>query len=463
MPSAIHKMGGDNVVTNTEAILFSDGTEQFTAYIEPVGSTTLYVDNDREDVTYTPDGTYFRPYSTISDAVARIVSNGDNTASKAYVIQISGGTYPETVDLSNSALVNLVFVGNNAVTIGVDGMTEPVVQAVNNDSLVRCLFYGIVFYMHDSAAHGIEFSSVSSGTQLGLHGIVFTECGMQGSVADCYFNNVSFILFDDTGVTANINAINVDLIQFANGNGPNPQTPFTITTDTGTAAPANWPGYSRAAFVGCGVGSVTTDSLSQVQITNCIVSGTITAASSNVLIVSGSIVFGSIVVNVDGVLGLVNCLVAEAPNAVIVPTVSISGVLFSSLSNITGIPITVEDGGIFVENAAVHDTANLTVVSGGAYSSAGDMGVGNLYVTQHINSTTGNPDMAGQIQITSGTSASFTFENPYTDAPVVTITPNSDPTAVGAYWATSTAEGFEVFIKVSGTINFNYQIIGNPN
>lgn len=33
MTQLIHKMGGDSVVTNTDAILFTDGTEQFTAAV----------------------------------------------------------------------------------------------------------------------------------------------------------------------------------------------------------------------------------------------------------------------------------------------------------------------------------------------------------------------------------------------------------------------------------------------
>jgi hypothetical protein len=35
MTQLTHKMGGDSVVTNTEAVLFTDGTEQFTAWPGP--------------------------------------------------------------------------------------------------------------------------------------------------------------------------------------------------------------------------------------------------------------------------------------------------------------------------------------------------------------------------------------------------------------------------------------------
>ena len=35
MTQLIHKMGGDSVVTNTDAVLFTDGTEQDTAAVTP--------------------------------------------------------------------------------------------------------------------------------------------------------------------------------------------------------------------------------------------------------------------------------------------------------------------------------------------------------------------------------------------------------------------------------------------
>ena len=42
MPNATHKMGGDNVLTNTLGVLFSDGTLQETAALEnPVGTPAM--------------------------------------------------------------------------------------------------------------------------------------------------------------------------------------------------------------------------------------------------------------------------------------------------------------------------------------------------------------------------------------------------------------------------------------
>jgi hypothetical protein len=458
MTQAIHKMGGNSVVTNTEAVLFADGTEQFTAFIEPVGSTTLYVDNDRTN-SFTPDGTYLRPYPTIMGAVNRIVTNADNTASKAYVVQISGGNYVETIDLSNPALTNLVFVGNDAVLVGNNAMTQPVLQAINNDALVRCLFFGIEFALNGTSTHGINFSSTTTGTLLGQHGIVFTGCGIQDNTEDVYFNNVSFILFDNTGVTANIDVTNVNNLQFVNSNGPNPQTPFVITTNTGSPTPADWGGNSNAEFTGVGIGSITTDALSKVSIQNCFVSGVITDASTdNTFVILNSVVTGNITVNAGGILGIINSLVSQ-PTAPATATVTINGVLLSSLSFITGTPIVVNSGGAFIEAGGLHDDGQLTVNSGGAYASQGDMGVGNLNVQGHVNSI--QADLAGQLTINGGTSTSFTFANAYTNAPIVTVTPTSDPTATGTYWVTTSPTGFSIFVSISGTLAFNYVVIGN--
>ena len=459
MTQLIHKMGGDSVVTNTEAVLFSDGTEQFTAFIEPVGSTTLYVDNDREDVTYTPDGTYFRPYPLIADAIAEVITRGDNTADKAYVIQISGGTYPETIDLSNAALANLIFVGNNAVTVGDNTMNVPVVLALNNDNLVRCLFYGIQFALNGTASHGIEIQSTTPGTNLGQHGIVFSECGIQDNTEDVYINNCSFVLFDNTGVTANVNITNVNSCQFVNSNGTNPQTPFSIVTNLATATPQDWNGYSSAAFTGVGIGSITSDALSQVSVQSCFVQGVITDASTeNAFVIIGSIITGDIVVNAGGILGLVNSLVSQPP-APAVSTITVNGTLLSALTLISGTTITVNNGGVFIEEGGVHDDGQLTVNSGGEYAGQSNMGLGSLTLFSHLNST--QQDLAGSITITGGTSSSFTFSQPYVNAPIVVVTPLSDPTSTGTYWVTSTPEGFTVNVSISGTITFNYLVIGN--
>jgi hypothetical protein len=453
------QMGGNSVWTNTLGIMFADGTTQSTAFIEPAGSTTLYVDNDRTGVTYTPDGTYLRPYPLIADAITRVITNGDNTQDKAYVIQISGGSYPETIDLSNTALNNLIFIGNDAVLVGNNTMNAPVILALNNDNLERCLFYGMEFALNGSATHGVEITSTTTNTNLGKFGIVFTQCGFQDNTEDVYINNCSFVLFDNTGVTANMNITNVNQCSFVNSNGPNPQTPFNIVTDIDSPTPQDWQGFSSAQFIGVGIGSITTDALSQVSIQSCIVSGVITdAQTENAFVILNSAIVGNIVINAGGILGIVNSLVSQ-PTAPATSTVTVNGTLLSALSFITGTPITVNSGGAFVEEGGLHDDEQLTVNSGGAYIGQGDMALGSLVLFNHLNSQ--QEDLAGSLTINSGTSASFTFSTAYTNAPLVVVTPMSDTTSTGAYWVSSTPTGFTITMKNSGTVTFNYLVIGN--
>jgi hypothetical protein len=90
----------------------------------------------------------------------------------------------------------------------------------------------------------------------------------------------------------------------------------------------------------------------------------------------------------------------------------------------------------------------------------------NVQIGSHFNGN--NTDFAGVIAVSSSTTATVTFANNYTgtNAPLVVLTPLSDPTTTGVYWVTYTGStgawtGFTVNVKVSGTISFNYQVIGN--
>ena len=455
-------VGGTNANVNAHQVLFTlDGTIQTTAYTEPVGSKGLFVDNHRTD-SFVPDGSFDRPFATIMAAVNQVATNGDNSASVPYVIYIAPGTYPETIDLSNTAVTNIIFQGSNGVIVGSNTMNTPAVLALNNDQLAQVFFVNMVFQLNGSASHGIEITSTTSNTGLGKNGIIFKGCGLQDNTEDVYFNNVGFISFDDTGITANINATNVNLIQFANGNGPNPQTPFTITTDSGSATPANWPGYSSATFFGCGVGSVTCDAGSKLLIGSSFVSGDVTtAAATNTTVIANSLLTGNVVVSAGGTLGLLTSLVGQ-PDSGPATTITCDGIILSS-SLISDTAITVNSGGAFIDIAGVHNDGELTVNAGGDYSAEGDMGLGSLALSEHLNNVAGNPDLCGIQTITSGTETSFTFENAFASAPVVVITPQGDTTDIGAYWVTTSPTGFSIFMKNSGTMTFNYVVIGNPN
>jgi hypothetical protein len=103
-----------------------------------------------------------------------------------------------------------------------------------------------------------------------------------------------------------------------------------------------------------------------------------------------------------------------------------------------------------------------SVDASGNISTIGSIGFTNN--GSHIKQNAANADIAGTITISAATSASKTFSGSgYTVAPSCTITPTSDPTAVGVWWVTTTTTTVTANVKTSGTITFNYHCIGNPN
>jgi hypothetical protein len=73
----------------------------------------------------------------------------------------------------------------------------------------------------------------------------------------------------------------------------------------------------------------------------------------------------------------------------------------------------------------------------------------------------GSADVQGTVAVSSSTSGSTNFSKTYNNAPVCTLTPTSDPTAVGAYWVTTTTGAITAHVHTSGTITFNFQCFGN--
>lgn len=82
----------------------------------------------------------------------------------------------------------------------------------------------------------------------------------------------------------------------------------------------------------------------------------------------------------------------------------------------------------------------------------------------HINQFDNTSDIAGTITITSpATTGTYTYATAYASAPVCVLTPTSDPTTAAFFWATATTTVLTANIKVTQTITFNFQCVGNPN
>jgi hypothetical protein len=85
------------------------------------------------------------------------------------------------------------------------------------------------------------------------------------------------------------------------------------------------------------------------------------------------------------------------------------------------------------------------------------------YVTMsHLNQKNPN-QFAGRIEISGSDSGAVSFSQPFKSDPACTLTPTSNPTAVGAYWVEATPTSVKARTARLGRISFNYLCIGNPD
>jgi len=176
-------------------------------------SNVIFVDGTRTD-TYVPNGTIGLPFKTIMGAVNQVIANGDNSYSTGtdqvpYFINIIGpDTYNETIDLSDSHLVNLFFTGYGGVFVFGSGGTNPALKCVGNPGMQVLNFTGMTFFGGAAAASAkaIDLEDGSnSGTFLAVGG-TFIDCTFQSSVTDGIYckNTVSLIFQDcDSGTPSN--------------------------------------------------------------------------------------------------------------------------------------------------------------------------------------------------------------------------------------------------------------------
>lgn len=73
-----------------------------------------------------------------------------------------------------------------------------------------------------------------------------------------------------------------------------------------------------------------------------------------------------------------------------------------------------------------------------------------------------NTDSFGSLTISASTSATYTFTGTYSNGPICTVTPQTDPTAAGFWWAGATSTTLTVNVKNSSTISFFYTCFPRP-
>jgi hypothetical protein len=119
MPTATHKMGGDSVITNTLGILFTDGTEQFTAATAGVNSPVL--SGTIANIPTLLDGQLYYATDTNALYIGPVPTQigGGGTSLNYQTQSVSFGTIG-SADISLPITINWVtpFVDNNYVVVG---------------------------------------------------------------------------------------------------------------------------------------------------------------------------------------------------------------------------------------------------------------------------------------------------------------------------------------------------------
>jgi len=166
-------------------------------------SNVIFVDGTRTD-TYVPNGTIGLPFKTIMGAVNQVIANGDNSfvsenVQVPYFINIIGpSTYFESIDLSDSHLVNLYFTGYGGVFVFGGGSATPALKCVGNPGMTLLYFQGMTFWGGSSAstAKAVDFEDGSGGGTFLTQGATFIECDFHSTVADgINFKNTVNVIF----------------------------------------------------------------------------------------------------------------------------------------------------------------------------------------------------------------------------------------------------------------------------
>lgn len=273
------------------------------------GSKTLCVDGNRTDV-YVADGTVYRPFLTISAAVAQIIANGDN-ASYPYRIKIAAGTYVETVDLGNAAIYNLILDGQGVIVAPISG--NALQSLANNSQFATARFYGL------TCSGSVNFTDPTGGLML-QSGCWFIDCRFWGDVTLSHATMgtiLNFYFWSCFSRTVNWTIINCQDVYFFNCDlqeWPNPvhQTTggsFAISNTTG----AN---LSFATFWGGQYyfSSITVGVRSQIDVYNGLVGGGGTITVNGTLrFRAGGLTVAAITVNSGGILTFSNGQTFSAP------------------------------------------------------------------------------------------------------------------------------------------------------
>jgi Major tropism determinant N-terminal domain len=306
------------------------------APVEPV-TKVLFVDGARADA-YAPTGSSSQPFKTIMGAVNQILANGDNSASVVYLIQIAPAVYPEKITLSDPRLAALVFYGYGA-TVGGSNFSGTVLEAVNNDNLSDCQFFGLRFVQSGASNPFFNFTTATKNTNfasgaLYSFGIAFFNCSFVGGGAANVTAAANFLLdacmFPTSSPPLTFTNVTVAIIR---ATGLSQGATVALVSNPAIAFPSGW-------------------TATQLQVRHSTFRGAVTIdAGSNYVLAD-----------------------AARQNA----AVTVNG-LFRNYNSVVTAPITVNSGGTYRTEAGGVHSSTLTINPGGKFDPLGTYAVGDLF------------------------------------------------------------------------------------
>lgn len=274
-------------------------------FVPPV-TKVLYVDGGRTD-SYTADGSLLKPFKTIMAAVNQIITNGDNSASVPYLIDIVGpGTYVENVDLSNAAIVNLGMEGHREVIIAPTS-GDALASTSNNTGFATCYIQDIQFQLSASSGNALNFQCPTNGGGMGSSTLAFKNCFFAanggGTSKSMLLNNIVNIEFRECSFAGSTQLTNVNLASVISNSGlSSSATPTTtLITNNGLPVPSGFVSTLLQAVHTQWAGNISIDAGSTFADQFCkdvARGGTITVNGS--YLSEGSVVRGNITVNSGG-------------------------------------------------------------------------------------------------------------------------------------------------------------------
>lgn len=407
-----------------------------------VVNTTFYVDNSRMD-SYVPDGSVYRPFTTIGAALTAAASNSIAT------IIINSDHYSENIVIDNSNLIYLTFYGLGQVFVGNISCTT------NNANLTDLLFYNI---------NGLDVTLTgdTNNTNFGYNFVYFFNSQINGTLT---LTNVNTVYLDSNSYLTGLAVQNVNLVGLNEGTYGNSGT-CSFVTNNSANAPQGFSG-TTAQFFGKNVfSSITVDAGSALRLYTGVI-GTFGGSFS----CSGLLYIYA--ANVRSNLTMASGSTLENYGGVISGTFTNSGATISNNGSTFLNSIILGSNAVPATNATVvskdghfkstQTTAPTTTLNGNA-------GSGGTPATSVSHAT----DNAGSLSLTTGTGSwssgvqtTVNFNLAYNVAPIAILTPTNANAANEAVsrgvYVSSTVNGFSVNFATADTAQttytWNYQVI----